>query len=487
MRKRHLRQILQSSLRALPTPARWVRRIDLRSLRIQLLTATLLALIISVGGVLLWSHWRTSHILIDSHKRAAIALAERFEQDLSLYVDEMGLEAASQYVVDIRTTGNLLLWLMDDDDRMMAQSRSLGLPSMESTLTDQLMEWNQADPLTVQTIANRQWVICQMPIDVGGLYLGQLTVAEDITQIQNTIGALGETLIGAGIVMSVVTGGLLLWISRRCLRPLTELPKLTPVDLIRGRGDAALNHPPTEIKALLKAHQHLAAQLVDAQQQQQQLVKDISHELRTPLTLVQGYLQSTLRRSYQLSEPQREGLEIAATEAERTITLLKDLVDLARLDSGQIRLKIVPVDLEALVQEVVQQARGRAQRITIEMRVGSVWCEADQARLAQVIAHLIDNGLRYSPPDEPIQVQIWQDNHWAMVAVKDHGPGVSLIAQSKIFEPFYRVESDRSRSTGGSGLGLSISRALVIAMGGKIEVTSILNQGSTFTVMLPRS
>lgn len=453
----------------------------------QLLTATLLALMISVGGVLLWSHWRTSHILISSHERAAIALTERFEQDLGLYVNEMSLEAASQYVIDMRTTGNLLLWLVDDDDRMMAQSRSLGMPSMESSLTDQLMQWNQDDPLTVQTIANRQWVICQMPIEVGGLYLGQLTVAEDITQIQETIGALGDTLIKSGLVMLTVTGGFLLWFSHRCLRPLTELPKLAPADLLLPRSKSALNRPPTEIKALLKAHQRLAAQLVDAQQQQQQLVKDISHELRTPLTLVQGYLQSTLRRSYQLSEPQREGLEIAATEAERTITLLKDLVDLARLDSGQIRLQIVPVELEALVQEVLQQARGQAQRITLEKPSGSLWCKADHTRLAQVIAHLIDNGLRYSPLDQPVKVRIWQDNSWVMIAVQDYGRGLSLIAQSKIFEPFYRVESDRSRSTGGSGLGLSISRALVTAMGGKIEVKSALNQGSTFTVILPRA
>lgn len=447
--------------------------------------ATLLTLMISVVGVAAWSHWRINHVLIDSHGQAALALTQRFEQDIALYVDQQGLEEAIQYVVDMRSTGSLLLWFVDSDQRLVAQSKGLSLPSTDSTLTTQLIQWNQEQPLTIQTLADRQWIICQKSIDTAGMHLGQLTIAEDITQLQNTLVALGQNLFVASGVMLALAGSALLWLSARYLRPLAQLATMAPQQLATAGPTDFSPSPPTEMRQLLRTCQHLAAQVVNTQQQQQQLVKDISHELRTPLTLVQGYLQSTLRRSRSLSDPHREGLEIAAAEADRTITLLRDLADLARIDSGQFRLQLEPISLGSMIQSLVQQSPDWPQRLTLHLPPNPILCQGDQQRLAQVLTQLIDNGLRHSPAQTSVEIQVWQRESWAMIAVQDQGVGIPLIAQAKIFEPFYRVESDRSRSTGGSGLGLAIAKALVVAMGGTLQVQSAPDQGSTFTVCLP--
>jgi signal transduction histidine kinase len=110
---------------------------------------------------------------------------------------------------------------------------------------------------------------------------------------------------------------------------------------------------------------------------------------------------------------------------------------------------------------------------------------ADANALRQSLVNLIDNALNYSPLDQTVTVRLLQAGDWAVVEVQDRGRGIPLADQVDIFQPFYRVDADRSRATGGTGLGLSIVKTLVEAMQGRIQVRSKLGQGSTFTVQLP--
>ncbi|NEQ82373.1 MAG: HAMP domain-containing histidine kinase, partial [Moorea sp. SIO2I5] len=230
----------------------------------------------------------------------------------------------------------------------------------------------------------------------------------------------------------------------------------------------------------------MLVRLNDALENQRQFVSNVSHELRTPLTLVSGYVQSTLRRGANLSPPQREALEIASSEADRTVQMLQDLLDLARADSGHIHFNLETFVLDDLVQEVAEMARQYSKRvIKVESNKPGIWVKADINRLKQVLLNLIDNAVKYSSVDKPVTVKLTQVDGRGRIEVCDRGIGIPLKQQARIFDRFYRVDETRTRSTGGAGLGLSIVRTLVEGMGGSVKVRSQLNQGSIFTVCLP--
>jgi signal transduction histidine kinase len=228
------------------------------------------------------------------------------------------------------------------------------------------------------------------------------------------------------------------------------------------------------------------SRLSAAWEQQRQFVSDVCHELRTPLTLVQGYLQSLLRRSDNLTEPQQEALEVASSEAERTIHLLQDLLDLARADSGYLYFKFESFVLNDLVLEVVGMAEQfSAHPITIEAGTPRIEVRADRNSLRRVLINLLDNAMKYSQPGALITLRIEQKAENVIIQVRDRGLGIPLQQQTRFFERFYRVDEARTRSTGGSGLGLAIFKTLVEGMGGSVTVRSRPGEGSIFTITLP--
>jgi signal transduction histidine kinase len=229
----------------------------------------------------------------------------------------------------------------------------------------------------------------------------------------------------------------------------------------------------------------MLARLSQAWEQERQFLSNASHELRTPLTIVQGYLQSVLRRGTNLTPSQREALLTAAEEADRIIRLLQDLLDLARADGGHMHLNIESLVLNDLVAEVAGMAQQYSDRaIVIEAGVGVIEVMADRNRLKQVLLNLIDNALKYSDSSQAVTLKLDQLGQQVIIQVCDKGCGIPLSHQTRIFERFYRVDEARARATGGYGLGLSIVKTLVETMGGSVKVRSKLGEGSTFTVTL---
>ena len=232
----------------------------------------------------------------------------------------------------------------------------------------------------------------------------------------------------------------------------------------------------------------MLARFSESWENQRQFVSNVSHELRTPLTIVHGYLQSTLRRGKNLTEAQREALETAAEEADRTIQLLQDLLELARADNGHIHFDIQRLSLNELTLEVVDMAHQYSDReIQVKLPDRSIEIKADRNRLKQVLLNLIDNAVKYSNPTTPITLRLETHGGQVCLHVCDRGEGIPLSHQARIFERFYRVDDARTRSTGGTGLGLSIVKTLVEGMGGRVTVVSKLGEGSTFTISLPYS
>ena len=233
-----------------------------------------------------------------------------------------------------------------------------------------------------------------------------------------------------------------------------------------GQAQLYLDNAPSEVKELAQTLTMMLSRLSQSWEQERQFVSNVSHELRTPLTIVHGYLQSVLRRQNNLTEVQLEALETAASEAERTIRLLQDLLDLARADNGYLHFQMKFCVLNDLVEEVVSMAEKYSDRpITIESATYPIEVKADYNRLKQVLLNLIDNAVKYSEANTPVILKLNQFPEQAVIQVCDQGYGIPLQHQTRIFERFYRVDESRSHTTGGCGLGLSIVKTLVEGYG----------------------
>ncbi|AFY47815.1 signal transduction histidine kinase [Nostoc sp. PCC 7524] len=242
----------------------------------------------------------------------------------------------------------------------------------------------------------------------------------------------------------------------------------------------------SEVKAIAKTWNDLLIRLAEVREQQRQFTNDLAHELRSPLSLVYAYLQRTWQRRHNLPDSQKEALEMAVADAERMTQILQDLLDLARAGSSTMPLQAEQMILNNLVADMAQMSEkfeGRA--ILLEIAPFPIQVKADRTQLMQALNHLIDNAVKHSDTDEPITLQLTQTDGWAVIQVSDHGCGIPLAEQSRIFEPFYRVDTSRSRATGGTGLGLSIVKRLIERMGGQVGVRSEPGNGSTFILKLP--
>jgi PAS domain S-box-containing protein len=242
----------------------------------------------------------------------------------------------------------------------------------------------------------------------------------------------------------------------------------------------------------VKAHVVVARDVsaeMEAEQMKREFVATISHELRTPLTPLKGFLLTLLRGTVDIS-PQEcdEYYRIMFDQVTRLERLIGDLLETSRLETAGASVEIGRVELGAVVRQQIREFSQCQPTRPIKMMGPRrrVFVEADQVRVAQVVANLLSNAMKYSPPESPIAVALTSDEDEAVVAVRDEGEGIPVDKWDRIFDRFYRIETGLTRRTGGTGLGLYITKRLVEAMGGRIWVDSTPN-GSTFFVALQRA
>lgn len=461
--------------------------IDPNSIQFRLTVGMVLASTLGIGGLTGWINFRMRHILVESHKDNALMIAGRLGQDADLYQESMIVQEALEKAIDYREQPDIAIWVVGTDGKMLAKSDTLSMGSWQlNGFATELMTIVTGKPgLEVFKLQNRHLVTCASPIKINGQVVGDLYVADDITEDSQSLSRITRTL-ALSSLLAIGVGAIAtsLYI-KRSLRPIRKMSHLAGDISASNLASTRLEfeQAPTEVQELAQTCNMMISRLSAAWDQQKRFVSDVSHELRTPLTLVHGYLQSTLRRSGNLTPPQKEGLEIAASEADRTIRLLQDLLDLARADGGHLRFQVERQPVDDVVQEVIEMCDYTSSRV--HANVAPVSARIDRNRLKQVLINLIDNALKYSEEPDPVDVSVKQVEARVHIEIRDKGRGIPLTDLSNIFEPFYRVDEDRSRSTGGTGLGLSIVKTLVEGMEGTLKVQSKLGEGSVFTVSLP--
>lgn len=458
-----------------------VSSIDFSSLRVRLTVGVAAVTALGLGGVATWTGLRMQHILISTQKQNLQYISDRFTHDVEIYSEMLPIETGVQKAINNLTTGSTLIWVKADGE-ITAQSPALEIETNETLL--QLINIPLLPEL--QTVNGRYWLLCSAPLVVNGVDMGKFYLARDLTDDQTMfLGLIRNLSIASLLAIALMIGAITVYI-RRSLQPLQRISQLTETISADRLGDAHihLENAPSEVKQLAQTYDDMLVRLSQAWEHQRQLVSNVSHELRTPLTIVSGYIQSTLRRGNNLTPTQREALLTAASEADRTIQLMQDLLDLARAESGRMHFQLELIVLNDWVKEVIEMAKQYSDRpIVLDSPADPIVIKADANRLKQVLLNLIDNAVKYS--DETIQILLQQKDE-TLIEVSDRGVGIPLQLQTRIFERFYRVDEARHRA-GGTGLGLSIVKILVEGMGGKISVRSQPGEGSTFTLSFPLS
>lgn len=221
----------------------------------------------------------------------------------------------------------------------------------------------------------------------------------------------------------------------------------------------------------------------------QEFVANVSHELRTPLSLIKSAAETLIDGGKNDPAVTARFLDIIDKHANRLTLLIDDLLLLARLDSGRMELNLQPVLLRSAAQDAIDDAAliARARGVTLENRVDAdVSAQADPERLRQVLANLIDNGIKYGREGGHVAVYGRAlERMRTELTVRDDGPGIPAEAMSRIFERFYRADKARSREQGGTGLGLAIVKNVVQAHGGDVRVESSAGAGTEFFITLP--
>jgi len=217
---------------------------------------------------------------------------------------------------------------------------------------------------------------------------------------------------------------------------------------------------------------------------------NVSHELRTPIFAIQGYLETLLDGALDDENVRHQFVERAFVNAERLSTLLSDLIDISRIESGEMKLSLRYYDLNEVISELANSLSGMAETNSVTLHVvpfsEPLDALIDKERFSQVLTNLLENAIKYNKPNGSVTITTRVENTTINVKIEDTGIGIPQEHIDRIFERFYRVDKDRSRSVGGSGLGLAIVKHIIEAHKASISVNSIHGIGTTFTISLRR-
>ena len=297
-----------------------------------------------------------------------------------------------------------------------------------------------------------------------------------------------DALFYAAIAATVVAIVLSLYLSRNVVAPVQAMSQASQ-RIADGHYDERVQvRGEDELAQLARRFNQMAEKLSQVEEMRRQLIGDVSHELRTPLTAIKGSMEGLMDGVLPADEDTFQQIH---AEADRLNRLVDDLQELSRVEARAYELDLRPLDVPSLMQTVTKRLgpQFEAKRISLDVDLtpGLPRILADEGRAIQILTNLTGNALQYTPESGRVRISAKQVDRFVQFSIHDTGVGIPPEHVGHIFDRFYRVDKSRSRrSGGGSGIGLTIARALVEAHGGRIWVESAgEGQGSTFLFTLP--
>ncbi len=391
-------------------------------------------------------------------------------------VHEVGMYALySGYIIKVYDNENTSIWdaeiwdmstcvqlINDVSHRMLSQ-----FPTQNGSFSshDYLLEYKNAE-------------IGKVIINYFGPYFYQEDDLMFINQLQSIL--LIIALIS--ILSSVVVG---IFFARTLSKPILETIKATS-DIAKGHYGSEIDYHTniTEVSELIDSINHLSHTLSEQDRVKKQITADVAHELRTPLSTLQISVEAVMDGIIKMDKKRVKSIH---DEILRLTSIVKDLEQLNQIEQLSHKLNYQNFDIKELLKECIQslEVKQVEKNIDVQLNSKSICVEGDQKRLYQVFYNLIVNAYNYSNVNAKVRLDVKTKDNYLTIEIKDDGIGIPEESIPYLFERFYRIDSSRSRESGGSGIGLTIVKQFVEAHGGTIEVDSQIDVGTTFTIILP--
>jgi two-component system OmpR family sensor kinase len=352
-----------------------------------------------------------------------------------------------------------------------------------------VLDWQMLEAGKVETFefkppgSDRAYLAAAHPITVGGETFGALVVAKPRTQLRSgwlpLAGRMGLAFLGG----LAVAASLIWYLSRRLTKPVLALSRAAD-QVAAGNYDAELPQSQfgDEVGQLTDRFREMTQKLNEAQRRERNFLMVVSHELRTPVTAIRGHVDALREGLAEDAEAREASLAVIRAETDRLARLVRDVLDLARMEAHQFTLEEEEVELRRLVEQAYQSFTEEARRrgIDYECSFGAdPVISTDGDRVLQVVSNLLDNAFAWTPDGGRVALELAAENGKIAVSVSDSGPGIGPAERERIFRPFW------SRAGDGTGLGLPIARELAHALGGELALESEVGKGSRFELRLP--
>ena len=294
-------------------------------------------------------------------------------------------------------------------------------------------------------------------------------------------------LVLASLISITITSLFTYYLSKRITAPLREMNRVA-LHIARGQFDQRVTiKTRDEVGELGETFNYMAAELASLDQMRKDFVANVSHDLRSPLTSIHGFVRAFLDDTIP-NERKRHYLTIMNEQTERMMKLVNDLLDMARIEAGQLEIRPVIFNVSELVRQVVARMEPECVKKQVNVELLSEEAQdihvcADPDRIDQVIVNLLQNAVQFSSPASSVEVIVKKEAQ-AVVSIRDYGPGIRQEDIESIWERFYKADKARTKQAG-TGLGLSIVKHLLDLHQSPIYVKSEVGNGSIFTFTLP--
>jgi signal transduction histidine kinase len=322
------------------------------------------------------------------------------------------------------------------------------------------------------------------PVVVRGVMLTSIST----DMIRSTMELLNRQAMILETIMIVVIMGLAFFLSGALIKPFNRVTQA--INQVKaGYDNETISVPDyAETVHIVDAFNQMLQRMKALDDSRQEFVANVSHELKTPLTSMKVLADSLLTQEDAPLAYYKEFMQDIVSEVDRENQIITDLLALVRMDKKAQKLNITAIDINNLTELILKRLRPQARKKNVEVvfeSIRPVVAEVDEVKMTLIITNLVDNAIKYNTEHGWVKVVVDADHQSFVFEVSDSGIGIPEEDLTQIYDRFYRVEKSHSREIGGTGLGLAITRSAVLMLKGSISVTSVLGEGSCFTVKIP--
>jgi signal transduction histidine kinase len=300
--------------------------------------------------------------------------------------------------------------------------------------------------------------------------------------------AVHQQIVTILLILAILLIALSIWYTVVLTRPLRKVTDSIN-EIAQGDMDVKLDiHGFSEVTSISDSFNQMIDVIQSSETQRQEFVSNVSHELKTPLASMKVLSDSLLSQKGMPEEIYREFLEDITNEIERMTKIINDLLSIVKMEKNSSQIQITNVSINEILETLLKRLQPIAAERQIELIYESfrpVMADVDEVKLSSAFNNLIENAIKYNYDAGWVRVTLNADHKFFYLTVADSGVGIPEDAQDKVFDRFYRVDKARSRETGGTGLGLSLTRSAILLHRGSIKLHSKLKEGTTFTVRIP--